>query len=494
MTASIVGTYLGDGVRVTCDTPALRGTAHVVGTNNGNVLALYDVDSELVPVFSQAMHCGRVYDVAVSTAQLVATAGHDACCCVFPLRALFDVPCGANSSTEPGISTITASVAAAAGEKGKGASASRAARPTAWHRFSPHSLPVVQVKFFSDGRTLASLSIDGELAVHDTTTGACIASVRCGFAARALALSADETCCFVGGTHIARVDLFSASRTTTLQHADPMNRGAVGGEVVGLLSRLPPCVRLYSWCDEAGKSENHVHGPASHPKPKLRYSTPPGTLITALRVSPFDGSVTATFTTRQRSASSSSPSSSTPPSRSSSSSEEGEREVVSAEATWRQDYLIQEDVSYDYRPLPASTDGAAGRRVHRKRVRGVSTVTSAAASAPSPSELAKESRLRPCPPVWRSWPLMRCSLVSVSTACEEGDALLTHTLSTPWPTVELAVPSAVKGGGSMPSESLTTAERLVMEEERGRKLQEECDELVRQLKEAMAKRKKKVKA
>lgn len=209
------------------------GGALVLGTTTGELIGLQRLTEEEeeeaeeageVPPrwavsFVQRLHNGHVYDVAVAGGR-VASAGHDAVCCVTTFDAL-SAAYTPNRLCGYGWPGTTSTLGDAGGvhevddndddHDNDGLSAPIAPAPPL--RLVGHSLPVVQVRFTSDGGSLVSLSIDGQLRV--TRLGAGGAEVRafgCGFLARCFVLSADETMAYVGGEGLARVDLAATQR------------------------------------------------------------------------------------------------------------------------------------------------------------------------------------------------------------------------------------------------------------------------------------------
>ncbi|CCW71742.1 unnamed protein product [Phytomonas sp. Hart1] len=178
---------LGTRHVVSCVRSGLGGALTLVGTNRGSVLGYYhpengDGSGYGTLIYMQRMHHGSVYSFALNSSNLVASTGHDGACCVFTLASIFSRP-----------------------------------HMMPHRRFTGHTLPVIAAAFFSDDRTLASLSIDGLVLLHDVlhkskNDSALVGSLRVGFPSRCLALSPDETCCFVAGRRLARVDLFHGLR------------------------------------------------------------------------------------------------------------------------------------------------------------------------------------------------------------------------------------------------------------------------------------------
>lgn len=259
-----------DGQRITVAVPALDDALLICGTDKGAVVAFHStVESavEASPIFSLAMHHGAVNVIALSTTQMVATAGHDGVCCVVPLQTFFGRD-GADSAV----------------------------------RLLGHSLPIMAACFFTDGYTVVSVSIDGRLLIHDVLSGGVLCDVRCGFPTRALALSADETCCYVAGKKVARIDLYAAHRSENVPLAVHSNSA----------STQRPGQRLYGWM--VGDAEC--------------FTAPAGSIVVAVSTSVVDNTMTALFAR---------------------SSEEGQVTVTHT-ATWRDD-VVQWWMAQSFVPL-----------------------------------------------------------------------------------------------------------------------------------------------
>lgn len=182
----------GDTARVIASVAYLpHGGAMLVGTRCGvliglqcrSVVCLHEpTGGEEKPcsepwdvVFARRLHEGPVYDVVVSGVQ-VATAGHDALCCV----------------------TTWGQLCEAAGRGG------------APRIVAGHSMPVVKVCFTGSGAFLASLSIDGDFRVFDLRgngEASAVQTFRAPFIARTFSFSPDEVTAIIGGEGLCRVDL-----------------------------------------------------------------------------------------------------------------------------------------------------------------------------------------------------------------------------------------------------------------------------------------------
>ncbi|KAH9582322.1 hypothetical protein LSM04_002512 [Trypanosoma melophagium] len=211
--ATLLGSSLSDKLRAT--SLLVLDSAVIVGTNEGTVLVFSQLnkdngiaaarddsdtknDEVLLPgacVYAQTLHHGPVHSLCASTAHLFASAGHDAAAVVQPLTNLL------TNGTER------------------------------VHRLSGHTVPVVAMEFFSTGTWLATCSLGGRLIVFDTISRLMLCDVNVGFSVRCLALSPDETTCFVGGMQVARIDLYENDRPV-----EPLGR------------RDPPLwLQRYSW-------------------------------------------------------------------------------------------------------------------------------------------------------------------------------------------------------------------------------------------------------
>lgn len=170
------------GQKVTSAVFLLEEQCCIIGTSGGNLVVFTSSDSHgesgaWSPLCDVVLHRGRVCDIAVSSAQLVATAGHDATCAVVPLSGLV----GGHA-------------------------------PPPHRRFSQHTAPVAKVLFFSDGLTFAALGVDGHLLIANAASGTTLSSIFCGFAACCMTPSVDESILYVGGHSVAQVDLCAALR------------------------------------------------------------------------------------------------------------------------------------------------------------------------------------------------------------------------------------------------------------------------------------------
>lgn len=237
--------------------------ALLIGTSEGSLLLCAPVNAGahvLTPHSDTTLHCGAIYDLAVSSNHLVATAGHDAVSCVFPLHTLY-----------------------------------RDSGVTQCRRITGHTVPVVAVRFLSDGTSFVTLGADGRVLVVEAHSGDILASLLCGFAATCLVCSLDETQLFVGGRSLASIDLHHAMRPMSLQSVgaaasgpDPWaslsSAAAASGAAASL--RTPAWLRLYAWEE---KSE------ATAGASRRQFRTPPHTLIRSLGVDPCDGALTAIF-------------------------------------------------------------------------------------------------------------------------------------------------------------------------------------------------------
>ncbi|KAG8345744.1 hypothetical protein ERJ75_001221700 [Trypanosoma vivax] len=154
-------------------------------------------------VYARALHNGPIHCLSASAAHLFASAGHDATAVVQPLSNLL------SNSDE------------------------------SFARFHGHTTAIAATVFFSNGTWLATCSISGRLIIFDTTSRSRICDVRAGFLVRCLALSQDETSCFVGGTQLAQIDLYDNMRPV-----DPL-----------LQRSTPTWLRRYSWL-----TDKHSHG------------------------------------------------------------------------------------------------------------------------------------------------------------------------------------------------------------------------------------------
>ncbi|ESS67457.1 hypothetical protein TCDM_03907 [Trypanosoma cruzi Dm28c] len=179
--ATLLGQHLGDKLRVT-SAMVVMDRIVVVGTDAGCVLAFSqpssgaEVGTVGVCVYARTLHHGPVHCMCASASHLVASAGHDAAPVVQPV-----------------LNLLTNGVAQT-------------------DRLSGHTLPLTAMTFFSSGNWLATCGLGGRLIVFDTTTRSSLCDVSVGFSVRSLALSPDETTCFLGGTRIVRVDLYQNTR------------------------------------------------------------------------------------------------------------------------------------------------------------------------------------------------------------------------------------------------------------------------------------------
>ncbi|KAG5508866.1 hypothetical protein JKF63_05369 [Porcisia hertigi] len=249
-------------VTATSAVSVLNDRAVLIGTNKGSVLfcTLMNGNADVLePHSDTTLHCGAIYNITVGSHHLVATAGHDAVSCVFPLHALY---------RDGGVKQC--------------------------RRITGHTVPVVAVRFLADGTSLVTLGSDGRILVVDVRTGAALASLSCGFAATCLACSVDETYLFVGGRSLASIDLYHALRPVSLQS---VAASAVGSDtwasVSGAAAALdnitvhtPPWLRLYEWEEKCE---------AAAGKPRQQFRTPPRVLIRSLAVDASDGALTAVF-------------------------------------------------------------------------------------------------------------------------------------------------------------------------------------------------------
>ncbi|CCW64627.1 unnamed protein product [Phytomonas sp. EM1] len=205
---------------VSCVRSVLGGALTLVGTNRGVALGYYhpqdgDASQSGTLIFMQKLHHGPVYSFTSNTSNLIASTGHDGACCVITLASIF--------SKQPMIPPS---------------------------RFTGHTLPVVAAVFFSDDRTLASLSINGLVLLHDVfhgarNGGALVGFLRVGFPARCLALSRDETCCYVAGRRLVQVDLFNGLRPSRAT-------GFEFGDANGSPDNHRPWLSFYSWTNSKG--------------------------------------------------------------------------------------------------------------------------------------------------------------------------------------------------------------------------------------------------
>ncbi|CAG9572206.1 conserved hypothetical protein [Leishmania major strain Friedlin] len=251
------------GITATSAISVLDDRAVLIGTSEGSILLCAPVNESahvLTPYSDTTLHCGAIYDLAVSSDHLVATAGHDAVSCVFPLHTFF-----------------------------------RASGVRQCRRITGHTVPVVAVRFLSDGTSLVTLGADGRVLVAEVHSGHVLASLLCGFAATCLACSMDETQLFVGGRSLASIDLHHAMRPMSLQSVaaaasgpDPWaslsSAAAAPGAAASL--RTPAWLRLYAWEE---KSE------ATAGASRRQFRAPPHTFIRSLSVDSRDGALTATF-------------------------------------------------------------------------------------------------------------------------------------------------------------------------------------------------------
>ena len=277
----VVGSVLdaSSGVTATSILPILDNRAALIGTDKGSVLLCTLAGREprdtfvdvLTPNADITLHCGPVHDLALSSQHLVATAGHDAVVCVFSLHVVF---------TEAGLSRC--------------------------RRLTGHVVPVVAVRFLSDGTTLASLSADGHVRLVDAVAGDVVAVLSLGFAATCLACSLDETMLFVGGRCLAAVDLCGAVRPASLQsaaeamevwgpvaanNADISNSGARAAA-----TQASAGMRLFQWAPQApSMEEENLRHLVDQGKVAHVSKTPRGTVITKLLVGRDDSALAAVF-------------------------------------------------------------------------------------------------------------------------------------------------------------------------------------------------------
>ncbi|AIN97034.1 hypothetical protein LPMP_161590 [Leishmania panamensis] len=252
-----------NGITATSAISVLGGRAMLIGTSEGSILLCVSMNENarvLTPHSEATLHFGAIYDITISSHHLVATAGHDAVSCVFPLHTLY---------RDSGI--------------------------TQCRRITGHTVPVVAVRFLSDGASLVALGADGRVLMVEVRSGAVLTSLFCGFAATCLACSLDETQLFVGGRSLASIDLHHAMRPTYLQsvavaaagldaRASLSGTAAAFGDAV--LPRAPAWLRLYAWEE---KSEATVGAS------QWQFRTPPHMLIRSLDVDSGDGALSAVF-------------------------------------------------------------------------------------------------------------------------------------------------------------------------------------------------------
>ncbi|RHW70993.1 WD domain [Trypanosoma brucei equiperdum] len=228
----------------------------VVGTDAGSVLAFAYTDgdafigsatpsdSENITcdcVYARALHYGPVHCLAASSAYLVASAGHDATPAIQPISSMITNTNG------------------------------RAVR------LHGHTLAVTCMAFFSTGSWLATCSVGGHIIIFDTSSCTLLCEVRVGFPVRCLALAPDETMCYVGGTQLARVDLYDNDR--------PLEP---------LLQREEPFwMRRYAWNTEAAASAETEDSGEGHTS-----ESPSDLFIAALHVD--ENGLTAIFQSRDR--------------------------------------------------------------------------------------------------------------------------------------------------------------------------------------------------
>ncbi|KAG5482086.1 hypothetical protein LSCM1_05805 [Leishmania martiniquensis] len=252
-----------NGITATSAVSLLGDQAVIIGTSEGSILLCSPVSEDthiLAPRTETVLHCGAIYDLAVSSHHLVATGGHDAVSCILPLHALY---------RDPGA--------------------------TQCRRITGHAVPVVAVCFLSDGTSLVTLGADGRVLAIDVRSGSVLTSLLCGFAAACFACSLDETQLFVGGRSLASIDLVHAMRPTSLQS---IAATAAGTDTWASLSssttasgdaafpRTPAWLRLYEWEDESKDTAGAL---------RRQFRTPLHTFIRSLCVDSGDGTLTAIF-------------------------------------------------------------------------------------------------------------------------------------------------------------------------------------------------------
>ncbi|ORC89841.1 uncharacterized protein TM35_000101090 [Trypanosoma theileri] len=402
---TLLGSSLSDELRAT-SLLVLDG-AVVVGTNRGSVLvfsqlnnnkrgsgidaATNDCDSknteDVLPgvcVYAQTLHHGPVHSLCASTADLFASAGHDAAPVVQPITNLL------TNGTER------------------------------VHRLSGHTVPVAAMEFFSTGTWLATCSVGGRFIVFDTISRSMLCDVNVGFSVRCLALSPDETTCFVGGMQVARIDLYENDRPV-----EPLGR------------RDPPLwLQHYSWSC-AGE--------------KFIVEAPEDLFIARLSVTP--DSLTAFFQPRDGSA------------------------IDSATATWYHsaaDYWLSRNFeriakgSHSQKEEEEEEEGEKKELPHlpfRKILLVEDSQTEKTEMEGNKKRKGSSMRLQVCNG-WDTWPRPHVRVESQETLHISASAAL----------LDKKLPEAA-------DDSLEG--RLAREEERGKALQAECDEIVHRLKTIM---------
>ncbi|KEG13529.1 hypothetical protein DQ04_00951050 [Trypanosoma grayi] len=398
--ASLLGRSFGEGLRAT--SLLVVGGMVVVGTDAGCVLGFaqpgVDVDSTAtcasgpagaagICVYAQTVHYGPVHCLCASTAHLVASAGHDAEPVVQPLANLL------SNSTER------------------------------VSRLRGHTLPVTAMTFFSTGTWLTTCGLGGRLIVFDALARTPLCDVSVGFSVRCLALSPDETACYVGGTQLARVDLYDNDRP-----------------VEPLVRRNPPAwLQLYSWACNDDDNSNDGGFVAE---------APADLFIARLAVTPEK--VTAFFEHR------------------------GNGTAGGASATWLHgaaDFWL----SRDFQRVCKDKQHFRQQQQKKQRNQQFKGIKEKEEEVCGPQLHLPFNRLvveegDGAPPVLRAydgWDTWRRPRVRVVRR----------------PALRVVAPAAHATGAAG-----TLDQRLALQEERGRQLQAECDELVRRLKEEMKRR------